>query len=110
MSAKTMPAYFKHKDGSIELKEIEGKKIWLKVGDQKIAFFIHNDYVGATVLSHFDSGQKVSNLTKVKLPYVRSYRKMTDRAAAELAINTLIEKHGVDRVLMKMNTAKKVHV
>lgn len=108
MNAKTMKAYFKHKDGTIEKKEIEDKKVWLKVGEKKIAFFIH-DYYTKLALSHFESGQRVADLTAIKLPYVHSYRKMTDRAAAELAISRLIEKHGADRVLMKMNTAEKVN-
>lgn len=103
-----MKAYFKHKDGTIEKKEIEGKKVWLKVGETKVAFFIH-DYYTKLALSHFESGQRVADLSAIKMPYTRSYHKMTDRAAAEIAINKLIEKHGVDRVLMKMNTAEKVN-
>ena len=90
-------------DGTI--KEVEGRKITIYIGNIAYEFIIHKhlDYCMIDKLSHKDSGMGIATL--------RQYMPATlgdKKGAAKLAISELIEKHGVDYVRNVLDNAPKL--
>ncbi len=54
-------------------------------------------------LTHYASGYKFGDLAPIKLRHARSYRTMTDRAAAEELISDAVAKRGADDIRKIMN-------
>ena len=90
-------------DGTI--KEEEGRKITLYVGNIAYEFIIHRhlDYCMIDKLTHKDSGMGIATLRQY-MPEALGDKK----GAAKLAIEALIEKHGVDYVRNVLDNAPKL--
>lgn len=86
-------------------KDVEGYLVRLYVGAKQERFLLQHEPTGEVVLTHYDSGMRVGSLSPIKLRYARSYRRITDRAAAVELLNELVEKHGQERVWNVMQNA-----
>jgi hypothetical protein len=92
-----------------ELMEVSGTVILLDVGGKKIKFLLQVTNTREVFLTHYASGRLLGSLTPYKLAAHRSYKKLTDRAAAVIMLEKLIEKHGLDRVLVIFNSAEQLN-
>ena len=90
-------------DGTI--KEVEGRKITIYIGNIAYEFIIHKhlDYCMIDKLSHKDSGMGIATLRQY-MPEALGDKK----GAAKLAITALIEKHGIDYVRNVLDNAPKI--
>ena len=90
-------------DGTI--KEVEGRKITIYIGNIAYEFIIHRhlDYCMIDKLTHKDSGMGIATLRQY-MPEALGDKK----GAARLAIEALIEKHGVDYVRTILDNAPKL--
>ncbi len=90
-------------DGTI--KEVEGRKITIYIGNIAYEFIIHRhlDYCMIDKLTHKDSGMGIATLRQY-MPEALGDKK----GAAKLAIEALIEKHGVDYVRTILDNAPKL--
>ena len=90
-------------DGTI--KEVEGRKITIYIGNISYEFIIHESliYSCAYELSDKASGLHICSLLKY-MPAANRDK----RLAAKLAIEALIEKHGVDYVRTILDNAPKL--
>lgn len=92
--------------------KITGKVVFLLVGGNKHKFLIHKHHAVVNdemFLSDYASGRKFGSLTPVKLKYAKSYKKLTDRSAAEQLILEKIKMYGLQRVLVVLNSAAKIN-
>ena len=90
-------------DGSI--KEVEGQKITVYIGNIGHEFIIHGSFTlsGEYILTHKDSGMEIATLRQY-IPAALGDKK----GAAKLAIADLIDKHGVDYVRNVLDNAPKL--
>ena len=90
-------------DGTI--KEVEGRKITIYIGNIAYEFIIHRhlDYCMIDKLTHKDSGMGIATLRQY-IPAAQGDKK----GAAKLAISALLEKHGVDYVRNVLDNAPKL--
>lgn len=96
------------KSGEQHFMELTGKRVYFKIGGQRIGFLIHTNG-NEKILTHFASGGKVGSITKVKIRYSCGYTAMPDRTAAQLLIDELCERYGNERVLEIMNREEKIN-
>lgn len=92
-------------EGQSYLK-VNGKVYNLDIGHtKKVKFFVQE---GERLL-HFDSGVKICDLAPTRLKHMRSYVKLTERTAAELAILGIVERVTLEKVLNSFENTKKVN-
>ena len=91
------------------IKQAEGSVCFLKVGDTRHKFFLQKTECSEVFLTDFASGMKLGSLTPIKLSNMRSYHRMTDRAAAQELVDKLIQKHDVKKVLEIINAAERIN-
>lgn len=89
--------------------DITGKVAWLNLGDKKHKFFINELPCGEKFLSDFKSGRKLKSLTPTKIVLSRSYQVVTDRYAAMMTLEYLVNKHGLSRVKQVIDEAEKLN-
>ena len=88
-----------------QIEEVEGRKITIYIGNIAYEFIIHRhlDYCMIDQLTHKDSGMGIATLRQY-MPAALGDKK----GAAKLAIEALIEKHGVDYVRTILDNAPKL--
>jgi hypothetical protein len=59
------------------------------------------------LLTHYKSGMNMGSTSPIKMRYMRTGKRLTDRSAAELLLLDLISKHGEDRVKNQLNANAK---
>ena len=94
--------------GAITMAEKRGTVALLKIGGKKVKFVlqIEEGQREADQLVHWASGYRVGSLNDMKVrAYAGRGSSITDRRAAEMLLDSLINKHGVDRVLAVINSA-----
>lgn len=84
------------KDNPSMMYPLTGTVMWLKVGNVKYKFLIHD-----TVVIHYASGGKFGDFK-----YIPGDSK---RDRAKEAILSVIETHGIDKVLKVINSAKVIN-
>lgn len=91
-----------NRDGERSIEERYGVIAKLYVGPYQEKFVLQEGKTGGTELAHFATGYKLGDLTPIKLRHMRSYKRMTDRAAAEIYIEELIAQHGHELVRSRL--------
>jgi len=92
------------------VKEVTGQVCIFPIGEKKHKFFIHDCLSGNDqCLVDYASGMIVGKLRAIKISYHRSYQSLTDRAAAEILLQKVIEKYGPERTLQTINQAERIN-
>jgi hypothetical protein len=94
------------KDG---LRKATGRIALLYVGNIQHKFYIQDTETSEKVLTHYASGMKLGSLTPIKMKHFKNYSSLKDREAAKILLQDLIDKHGVDRVTVKLNSAQVIN-
>lgn len=74
-----------------------GTVAWLYIGEVKTKFLIQNNGRLNAHLTHFSSGLKFGNLVNIKLMHINF--NLSDRDAAKLLIEKVINRIGLNKVL-----------
>lgn len=91
------------------IKEAQGKVCFLKLGEKRHKFFLQKTECSEIFLTDFYSGMKLGSLTPIKISAMRSYQRITDRAAAQEYIDRLLRSHGYARVVETINAAVRIN-
>lgn len=81
-------------------RKVTGDVLVLDVGGKPFRFLVHDD-----TLTHLASGLRIADLRPIKTHHFKSYHRMTDRAAAELALDQLVARKGARKVAERLSAA-----
>lgn len=88
-----------------------GKVCRLYVGNYQYKFLLQESKTGVC-LTHWESGQIVvpeNTIKAVKVRNFKSYHVMTDREAALIALNDIVQRSGDDKVRAVLDGAPKIN-
>ena len=93
-----------------ECFELSGNVALLYVGNKRYKFLIHCYGTTEKFLTHFASGKKLGSLTPLIYENFKSnYTFIKDRELSKLLIEKLINKHGVERVQVAIDSAQAIN-
>ena len=96
------------KDG--ECFELSGNVALLYVGNKRYKFLIHCYGTTEKFLTHFASGKNLGSLsTIIRENFKSNYTFIKYRELAKLLIEKLINRHGVERVQVTMDSAQAIN-
>lgn len=83
-----------------KLSKATGFVAWLYVGKTRTKFLVQDSPFSETekLLVHFASGYSMGSTTPVKVNNHRSYYRLTEREAAKITLEKLIELNGLAKV------------
>lgn len=85
-------------------RKVDGTVAILSFGNRKLRAFLHDN-----TLTHYASGRRICDLRPYKILSFKSYHKVTDRHAAELALQDLAAKVGADKAWQVMDSAPVIN-
>jgi hypothetical protein len=98
-------------DGTTDMAR--GRPIWLMIGERKIKFIFQRDDEGHPHwLTHFASGYKFGSLDDAICEIICTlspYHKFTHKQLAEFLVNKIVNKVGVKKVLMSIDSAPVIN-
>jgi hypothetical protein len=93
-----------------ECFELSGNVALLYVGNKRYKFLIHCYGTTEKFLTHFAICKKLGSLTHIIYENFKSnYTFIKDRELSKLLIEKLINKHGVERVQVAMDSAQAIN-
>ena len=90
--------------------ELSGNVALLYVGNKRYKFLIHCYGTTEKFLTHVASGKKLGSLTPIIYENFKSnYTFIKERELSKLLIEKLINKHGVERVQVAIDSAQAIN-